>query len=100
MRDVSENGTLGEILSVLVVCEWSYLSWGSRVLGKTKRTRFECFEWVDLHSGDTFEGVVQYLRGLLDKEGDLLDEEGRRACERRFVDAVSLEEAFFGSAYD
>lgn len=99
MRDVSANGTLGEMLSVLVVCEWSYLSWGTRVLGSTNRNDFLCFEWVDLHSGDAFEGVVEYLRGLLDKEGDLLDAEGEKACERRFLDALRLEEEFFDNAY-
>lgn len=99
MRDVSANGTLGEILSVLVVCEWSYLSWGSRVLANTNREDFVTYEWVDLHSGAAFEGVVEYLRGLLDKEGDLLDEKGRKACESRFVEAVRLEEEFFDNAY-
>lgn len=99
MRDVSTDGTLGEMLSVLVVCEWSYLSWGNRVLSNTNRDDFLTFEWVDLHSGDAFEGVVEYLRGLLDKEGDLLDEEGRKACERRFEEAVRLEEDFFDNAY-
>lgn len=100
MRSVASNGTLGEMLSVLVVCEWSYLSWGQLVQNNTVRDDFVTYEWVDLHSGESFEAVVAYLRGLLDKEGDLLDEEGKNACKKRFLEAVQLEEDFFEFAYD
>lgn len=99
MREVSSEGTLGEILSVLVVAEWSYLSWGEKVLPITKRDDFTCFEWVDLHSGDYFNGVVNYLRGLLDKEGTLIDEEGKQKCKAAFLRAIQLEEDFFEMAY-
>ena len=102
MKDASE-GTLGEMLSVLVVCEWSYLSWGERVLPITKReadgATFLTYEWVDLHSGDYFASVISYLRGLLDKEGDLIDDEGREKCRIAFHRAVRLEREFFDMAY-
>jgi thiaminase/transcriptional activator TenA len=99
MREVANSGHLGEMLSVIVVCEWSYQSWGERVLPKTKRNDFENYEWVDLHSGPFFAGVVEYLRGLLDKEGISLDEEGREKCRKRFLEAVQCEEDFFNFAY-
>mmetsp|Transcript_20110 Transcript_20110/g.57710 ORF Transcript_20110/g.57710 Transcript_20110/m.57710 type:complete len:227 (-) Transcript_20110:1187-1867(-) len=99
MTEVATTGTLGEILSVLVVCEWSYLTWGARVAPTANRDHFECYEWVDLHSGDGFTGVVNYLRGLLDKEGDLIDEKDRAKCKTRFLQAVQLEEDFFDNAY-
>lgn len=99
MNEVASTGTLGEILSVLVVCEWSYLTWGARVASTANRDHFECYEWVDLHSGEGFTGVVNYLRGLLDKEGALIDEEGRAKCKSRFLQAVQLEEDFFDNAY-
>mmetsp|Transcript_4246 Transcript_4246/g.6222 ORF Transcript_4246/g.6222 Transcript_4246/m.6222 type:complete len:218 (-) Transcript_4246:101-754(-) len=99
MRDVAASGNLGEMLAVIVVCEWSYLSWGERVLSKTNRDDFVTFEWVDLHSGDYFTGVVEYLRGLLDKEGKLLDDKGRNDCQARFLEAVQCEEDFFDFAY-
>ena len=31
MRDAAASGSLGEMLAVLVVAEWSYQSWGERV---------------------------------------------------------------------
>mmetsp|Transcript_3719 Transcript_3719/g.6160 ORF Transcript_3719/g.6160 Transcript_3719/m.6160 type:complete len:219 (+) Transcript_3719:95-751(+) len=99
MREVSSEGTLGEILSVLVVAEWSYLSWGEKVLPITNRDDFLTYEWVDLHSGDYFNGVVAYLRGLLDKEGTLIDDAGKEKCKAAFLRAIQLEEDFFEMAY-
>jgi thiaminase/transcriptional activator TenA len=100
MRDVAVNGTLAEMLSVIVVCEWSYLSWGQLVEKETVRKDFVTYEWVDLHTGQSFEAVVEYLRRLLDKEGDLLDDVGKNACKKRFLHAVQLEEDFFDYAYE
>ena len=99
MTEVANTGTLGEILALLVVCEWSYMTWGERVAPTANRDHFECYEWVVLHSGDGFIGVVNYLRRLLDKEGELIDEEGRAKCKSRFLQAVQLEEEFFDNAY-
>lgn len=100
MRDVALNGTLGEMLSVIVVAEWSYQSWGEKVLPNTNRDDFTTYEWVDLHSGQYFAEVVSYLRGLLDKEGELLDDGEKSKCEEAFLRAIQLEEDFFEMAYD
>jgi len=88
-----------EMLAVLVVCEWSYLSWAQKVLNETNREDFVTCEWVDLHSGDYFEGVVNYLRGLLDREAELADEVEKEKIKRAFLKAVELEERFFENAY-
>jgi thiaminase/transcriptional activator TenA len=99
MRTVAMEGTLAEMLAVIVVCEWSYLSWGQLVEKETVRDDFVCYEWVDLHCGPSFEGVVEYFRSNLDRERVKLDEVGRTACEKRFLEAVHLEEEFFDYAY-
>lgn len=99
MKEVARSGNLGEMLAVIVVCEWSYLCWGERVLCKTNRDDFVTYEWVDLHSGEYFTSVVEYLRNLLDKEGEILDEQGREACKKRFLEAMQCEEDFFDYAY-
>ena len=99
MRKVAMEGTLAEMLAVIVVCEWSYLSWGQAVEKQTIRNDFVCYEWVELHSGPAFEGVVEYFRSNLDREGTKLDAAGRTACEKRFLETVQLEEEFFEYAY-
>lgn len=100
MREVALEGTLGEMLSVLTVCEWSYLSWGQLVEKTTVRDDFVTYEWVDLHTGDDFEAVVAYIRGLFDKEGELIGNDEKELCKKRFLQAIQLEEDFFEFAYD
>ena len=100
MRDAALKGTLAEMLSVITVCEWSYLSWGNLVKDKTVREDFMTYEWVDLHTGESFEKLVEYLRGLLDKEGTLISEAEREKCKKRFLHAVQLEEDFFNMPYE
>ena len=100
MREAASSGSLGEMLAVLVVCEWSYMTWGERVAPTTVRQDFVTYEWVDLHSGADFRGVVAYLRGLLDKEGETMTEEEKRKCKERFLQAVAYEENFFDHFYE
>lgn len=99
MREVALKGTLGEMLSVIVVAEWSYQTWGEKVLPITNRDDFTTYEWVDLHSGPYFAEVVTCLRGLLDNEGVLIDDDGKQKCKKAFLRAVQLEEDFFEMAY-
>ena len=80
--------------------EWSYLSWGNIVKDQTVREDFVTYEWVDLHTGESFEQLVEYLRGLLDKEGNLIDGAERNSCKKRFLQAVQLEEDFFNMPYE
>jgi thiaminase len=62
---------VGSIFDQVTVCEWSYLSWANVVKDTTVRDDFVTYEWVDLHSGEDFEKLVEYVRNLLDKEGSL-----------------------------
>jgi thiaminase/transcriptional activator TenA len=73
--------------------------WVEKVLPITIRNDFTTYEWVDLHSGTYFAEVVAYLRGLLDKEGDMLNEDGKKKCQQAFLRAIQLEEDFFEMAY-
>lgn len=86
-----------EKLAVLCVCEWSYLSWAE--VKTVRATDALHTEWIDLHRGDYFAGVVEYLRSLLDVEATLCSEADKKACTKRFLEAVALEEAFFDNAY-
>eukprot|EP00522_Entomoneis_paludosa_P016085 CAMPEP_0172463610 /NCGR_PEP_ID=MMETSP1065-20121228/47788_1 /TAXON_ID=265537 /ORGANISM="Amphiprora paludosa, Strain CCMP125" /LENGTH=184 /DNA_ID=CAMNT_0013219605 /DNA_START=45 /DNA_END=599 /DNA_ORIENTATION=+ len=99
MREVALKGSLAEMLSVICVCEWTYLTWANRVKDSTIRDDFVTYEWVDLHSGENFEGVVRYFRSLLDKEGELISSEERAKCKARFLQAMQLELDFFDMAY-
>lgn len=56
-------------------------------------------EWIDLHSGPGFAGVVEYLRSQFDKVWLTLTNEQQEAAQAIFVKAMALERAFFDVAY-
>mmetsp|Transcript_16535 Transcript_16535/g.42436 ORF Transcript_16535/g.42436 Transcript_16535/m.42436 type:complete len:250 (-) Transcript_16535:376-1125(-) len=99
MRDAAASGSLAEMLAVLVVAEWSYQSWGERVLPRAVSQPFYFREWVDLHSGPYFGSVVAYLRGLLDAEVVYLSPDELDAVRGRFANATRLEFEFFEHCY-
>ncbi|KAL3815965.1 hypothetical protein ACHAXA_008924 [Cyclostephanos tholiformis] len=105
MRDAASSGELARMLSVLVVAEWSYQTWGERVLPMLNDDMpFYCKEWVMLHSGEYFGSVVKYLRGLLDAEADRLraasDADALERAAHAFERALHLELDFFEQAYE
>ncbi|KAL1510514.1 hypothetical protein AB1Y20_006818 [Prymnesium parvum] len=99
MRDAVASGSLSEILAVLVVCEWTYQSWGERVQVETG-VPFYCQEWVDLHRGPYFGSVVDYLRGLLDREAAGLNTDEKAKVRARFMATLAVEKEFFDSCYE
>uniref|UniRef100_A0A7S3TIR6 Thiaminase-2/PQQC domain-containing protein n=1 Tax=Strombidinopsis acuminata TaxID=141414 RepID=A0A7S3TIR6_9SPIT len=100
MRDAAASGSLVEMLSVLVVCEWSYQSWGERVLPASVAEPWYCQEWIALHSGDYFGSVVRYLRDLLDREAAKVSDAELACAKARFLQAVDIENDFFDMAYN
>ena len=88
------------MLAVLVVAEWSYLDWAKPYANRADDLPFWFGEWIALHSGGGFEGVVAYLRDQLDTAWHALDDAERRAVEDTFRHAVTLERRFFDAAQD
>lgn len=66
MRETAKSTKLHCMLAVLLVCEWSYQTWGERAL-KIKKSDLPFYfdEWISLHSGEYFDQVVTYLQNLL-----------------------------------
>ena len=95
MRRAAAGGKLHEMLAVLVVAEWSYLTWGEAsepVAGLS----WLHLEWIDLHRGDYFASVIAYLRAQLDKLE--LTKRQRREARAAFLEAVACEKAFWEMA--
>ncbi|MEM8792627.1 MAG: TenA family protein [Pseudomonadota bacterium] len=99
MAEVAASGSYARMIAVLTVAEWTYLSWASPHAPARADLPFYFSEWIALHSGPEFEGVVAYLRGQLDMAWDRLDEEERGLVASDFARAVVLERAFFDATY-
>ncbi|SLN39386.1 Thiaminase-2 [Falsiruegeria litorea R37] len=99
MAEAAASGRYELMLAVLVVAEWTYLSWATPVNPPQDDLPFWFAEWVTLHAGDGFEGVVEYLRTQLDQVWPTLDAEAQAEVAALFIRAVALERAFFDASY-
>ena len=99
MARAVKSGRYEQMLAVLNVAEWSYLTWAQPFHPPSPDLPFWYAEWITLHSGEGFEAVVDYLRGQLDDQWAVLDGPGRAAVKALFKEAVLLERQFFDSAY-
>lgn len=93
------SGRYEQMLAVLVVAEWSYLTWANRYKAYDPDLPFWFSEWIDLHVGDGFEGVVGHLRDQLDRVWNELSHDRQLEATTIFHDAVFCERAFFDAAY-
>ncbi|NRB04450.1 MAG: TenA family protein [Rhodobacteraceae bacterium] len=99
MDEARHSGRYEIMLSVLVVAEWIYLDWATPFEDRAGDLPFWLGEWITLHSGDGFAGVVAYLRGQLDAVWDQLDATAQDDVRHTFQTAVALERAFFDAAW-
>ncbi|WP_164658921.1 TenA family protein [Tropicibacter sp. Alg240-R139] len=99
MAQAVASGRYELMLAVLVVAEWTYLSWATPVNPPRENLPFWFAEWITLHAGEGFEGVVDYLRTQLDQVWPTLDEAAQNEVEALFIRAVELERAFFDACY-
>ncbi len=99
MADAARSGKYEQMLAVLVVAEWIYLDWADPHEDKADTLPFYFGEWITLHAGEGFRGVVGYLRDQLDKAWQTLDTPARTEVEKTFCRATRLERAFFDAAH-
>ncbi|MEM0988120.1 MAG: TenA family protein [Pseudomonadota bacterium] len=99
MDEARTSGRYECMLAVLVVAEWTYLDWASPHAARADDLPFWFGEWITLHSGPGFEGVVQYLRAQLDAAWPGLDADQQARATDLFTRAVGLERAFFDAAW-
>ncbi len=93
------SGKYENMMAVLVVAEWVYLSWAAPVEDRADDLPFWFGEWITLHAGDGFEGVVAHFRGQLDKVWSNLDDAAQADATEFFTKTVELERAFFDAAW-
>ncbi len=99
MHRARTSGRYEIMLAVLVVAEWSYLTWAERYVDYQDSLPFWFSEWIDLHSGPGFQEVVDYLRSQLDQIWDHLSVAEQDAVTATFIEAMQYEKDFFNAAY-
>lgn len=99
MDEARQSGRYELMIAVLVVAEWIYLDWAMPFEDQAEALPFWLGEWITLHSGPGFAGVVAHLRGQLDAVWGTLDETAQSGVTATFTRAVTLERDFFDAAW-
>ncbi|MEM7068462.1 MAG: TenA family protein [Pseudomonadota bacterium] len=99
MEEARHSGRYELMLAVLCVAEGVYLEWATPFADRIDELPFWFGEWIALHCGEGFEGVVAYLRDQLNKAWVDLSEEQRADVEDIFKRAVKLEREFFDASW-
>ncbi|SEN38382.1 TenA family protein [Halomonas caseinilytica] len=94
----SASGRYAEILAVLVVTEWLYLAWATRI-SRTEGLHPLMGEWIDLHDNPDFQAFVDWLRQRLDEEAAGLDDTDFSRMAERFRETVAKELAFHDAVH-
>jgi len=99
MKEAATSGSYVSMIAVLVVAEWSYLSWATPYHPPSDDLPFYYSEWIELHAGEGFEAVVSYLRTQLDSAWRDANKMEQDKAATLFAEAVRLERAFFDHSY-
>lgn len=99
MLEAAETDCYANLLAVLVVAEWSYLSWASTYYPPHEDLPFYFAEWIQLHAVPEFAEFVDWLRSQLDREFDLLDAPEQQVVINYFERMVAQERTFFDAVY-
>lgn len=99
MLKASKSGNYGAMVAVLCVAEWTYLEWAMSFSPPQDELPFYFSEWIDLHTGNYFESVVEHLRTQVDGSFEAADDDGQKVITGFFSEAVRLERAFFDMSY-
>lgn len=100
MDKARASGRYEQMLAVLVVAEWTYLEWATPHADRADDLPFWFGEWITLHTGEGFAGVVAYLRGQLDLVWPGLTEQQQAKTKMLFQQAVACERAFFDASWN
>ena len=99
MLKAAKSGEYGNMVAVLCVAEWIYLSWAQPFVDCIEGLPFYFGEWITLHTGEYFESVIEHLRTQLDTTFNNVDVKQKETIKEYFAQAVELEKQFFDACY-
>lgn len=99
MLTVAHEGSLGEIMAVLLPCPWTYLDIGQRLLDEVKPTeRHPFYEWIHFY-GSHADGVTSKFCNRLDEWALKSTDEELARMREHFMLSCQLEYMFWDMAY-
>ena len=98
LRETGASDSYAQMLAVLVVTEWLYLGWATRITrGEGLHALYD--EWIGLHDSEAFHAFVDWLRRRLEVVAETLDEAEFARMAERFRETVAREREFHDAVY-
>ncbi|WP_106768737.1 thiaminase II [Paenibacillus faecalis] len=99
MLTVAHEGSLGEIMAVLLPCPWTYMEIGRKLVDEVQPDRNHPFyEWIDFY-GNQAEDATAYFRNRLDAWAQEATATERNRMAEHFMLSCQLEYMFWEMAY-
>ena len=94
------DGSFGQLACALLPCMWGYCEIGLDLLRKGKPTDQPLYaEWIDMYSSAEFQGLADWLRGLVDQLAEGTSDEERQRMEEAYVTSARYEYVFWEMAW-
>lgn len=99
MKSVAHEGTLGEIIAVLLPCPWTYWEIGKKLLNEKKPDSLHPFyEWIHFY-GDRTDTITEKFCARLDELAEEASEKEKEKMRDHFLLSCQLEYMFWDMAY-
>lgn len=99
MLTVAHEGSLGEIVSALLPCPWTYIEIGERLLKEVKPDESHPFyDWIDFYGGGMSDLTERFCR-YVDDWAEHVTETERQRMREHFLLSCQLEYMFWDMAF-
>lgn len=99
MLTVAHEGTLGEILAVLLPCPWTYWEIGKRILNEVNPDRSHPFyDWINFY-GNRTDSITTKFCDRIDEWAMEATEREKEKMKEHFLISCQLEYMFWDMAY-
>lgn len=100
MMSVAQQGTLGEIVAVVLPCHWVYVEVAQRMVDQQPPTASHPFyDWITFYASAHMRAGLHELTTLLDELADDAGDLDHYLMKAAFLDSTRLEYQFFDMAY-
>jgi thiaminase len=99
LRQISSTGSMGEIVSVMAPCPWTYFEIAEK-LSKSYSQRGIYKKWVQFYSSKESSRQVKEIKMMLDALGKEANEKDKMAMKNHFATACKYECLFWDMVYN
>lgn len=100
MLTVAHEGSVGEILSVMLPCPWTYWEIGQKLNKEVKPDRnHPFFDWITFYADERVGMLTKSFCDRIDKWAKIANNQEKNRMKNHFITSCQLEYSFWEMAY-